>query len=806
MRQLAELWGETDLIAALRRGADLLAAAAGGVPSALFLLTDDGIAAEAWASDESARDLERRARFQRAALEGPHADPRHFGPSGAAVTRRTVPSAGNARATLAWVCGARAGAEDHASGRTGGEAPQAGIAASILDILVARAASLRDADYHRARQEQYERWFKTLDAQLRILDRERQKFAAVANQSDTCAFVTDASHAVTWHNKAMAQLFGNESDQGWTGRPCVDLCGRLGLTEPGTCAGCPVRRAFESNAAVHREVHAPDGRELYLTALPIKGPDGRAFEVLGQIQDLTNLEVVRRAKDRIQTVISGAPIVLFAVDRDGVFTLSEGKGLEAMGLLPGEVVGKSAFDLYRDTPSIEACIHRALAGETVTDSVELGPLAYDAYYVPLRNAEGAILGVIGVATDITERRRAERALQESEEKLRHAQRLEAVGSLAGGVAHDFNNLLTAMFGHLKFLRDRAGSSGEMCLEIDAVEHAANRAATLTRQLLAFSRKQVLQLRAVDLNQIVREMEPMLKRLIGEDVTMVAQLGAERPWIRADAGQVEQVVINLVVNARDAMPSGGRLALRTLDVASGALPGALPGVSRDGVPEAGRLEASRSGSFVGLVVSDTGCGMDAATLERAFEPFFTTKAVGEGTGLGLSTVYGIVKQSEGEVFVTSAPGEGTTFTLYFPSASEPASEAPRPGAIPALVPGHETILLVEDEPMVRDLFRDVLEAAGYRVLEAANGIEALQASAAFEGAIDLLVTDVVMPGMAGGELVRRMAEVRPGTKVLYVSGYTDDALVRRGVIEAGVSFLHKPCMPDELSMVVRQILG
>jgi PAS domain S-box-containing protein len=787
-RQLAEVWGEADLSVALARGAALLAAGASGA-SALFLITEDGIAAEGWHGDGAARDLERRVRFQQAALEGPDADPRHYGPTGALVAHRSVPSpAGSARVALAWVR------------ESEGDALGDGAAESILDLLVWKVASARDGAYYHSRQEQYERWFRTLDAQLRILDRERQKFAAVANQSDTCAFVTDASHAVTWHNKAMAQVFGAE-DEGWTGRPCADLCARLGLVaESEACASCPVRRAFEMNTAVHREVHAPDGRELYLTALPIKGPDGRPFEVLSQVQDLTNLEVVRRAKDRLQTVISGAPIVLFAVDREGIFTLSEGKGLEALGLAPGEAVGKSAYHLYRDAPSIVASIQRALAGATVTDFVELGTLAYDTYYVPLRDPDGSIRGVIGVATDITERRRAERALQESEEKLRHAQRLESVGSLAGGVAHDFNNLLTAMFGHLHFLRDKLGASEELRAEVDAVEHAANRAATLTRQLLAFSRKQVLQLRAVDLNAVVAGMEPMLKRLIGEDVELMTQLGAKRPWIRADAGQVEQVVINLVVNARDAMPEGGRVVLETRDVA----PSFGPGEAGEGDPIHPGSEPT--GSRVGLIVRDTGRGMDAATLERAFEPFFTTKAVGEGTGLGLSTVYGIVKQSEGEVFVTSAAGEGATFTLHFPSAPEPEMDEPRTGTLPVLTPGHETILLVEDEPMVRDLFRDVLEASGYRVIEAANGIEALEAAARFGGGIDLLVTDVIMPGMAGGELVRRMAELRPATRVLYVSGYTDDALVRRGVIEAGASFLQKPCMPDELSRVVRQILG
>jgi PAS domain S-box-containing protein len=768
-RQLAAAWAEGDLTLALASGARLLAEIAGSAVSALFVVTDEGIGSEAW--HPAPGEMERRVRFQRAALEGPHADPRDSAAPRAAVTRVSVPSAAGAQerpaAVLTWV-------------RDGGPAGEAALAA--LEVLAWKVASERDAARHRARQEQYERWFKTLDAQLRILDRERQKFAAVANQTDTFAFVTDGSRTVRWVNKAMGSIVRCESEEDWAGRPCSDLCSRLGLKsseEP--CDVCPVMRAFTGNTAVHSEIAgAPGGRELYLTALPIKGPDGRPLEVLGQVQNLTNLEVVRRAKERLEAVVSGAPIVLFAVDRDGIFTLSEGSGLDVLGLRPGQVVGEAVYDLYRDHPALCDCIRRALAGETLSESIDVGDLSFDTSYGPLRGADGSIEGVIGVATNVTERRRAERALQESEGKLRHAQRLEAVGGLAGGVAHDFNNLLTAMFGHLKFLRDRSESLPEVRAEVDAVEQAANRAATLTRQLLAFSRKQVLQLRAVDLDGVLREMDPMLRRLLGEDVVLDIRAEARHPWIRADRGQMEQIVINLAVNAREAMPRGGRLTLATADAGDGRQ--------------------------VTLVVRDTGRGMDAATQARAFEPFFTTKPVGEGTGLGLSMVYGIVKQSGGEVLLASAPGEGATFTLHFPATEPPVESESPPPPSPRLVTGHETILLVEDEPMVRDLFRDVLVEAGYRVLEAQNGAEALEVVSRHREPIHLMVTDVIMPGMSGGELVRRMAEVRPEVKVLYISGYNDDVLVRRGVIETGVSFLQKPCMPDELTRVVRGILG
>jgi PAS domain S-box-containing protein len=795
-RQLAEVWAEGDLALALSRAARMLAEANGSKVSALFVVTDEGVGTEAWHPEPL--EMERRLRYQRAALQGPHTDPRESAGLGVSVTRVSVPMdstpAERPTVALAWV-------------RDSGEAQT--TIAGALELIAWKVAREREAAHVRGRQEQYERWFRTLDAQLRILDRERQKFAAVANQTDTFAFVTDGSRTVRWLNKSMTSVVGCDSDGDWQGRSCSLLCTRVGLKraeEP--CDRCPVMRAFTNNAAVHSEISdAPGGRELYLTALPIKGPDGLPLEVLAQVQDLTHLEVVRRSKERLEAVVSGAPIVLFAVDKDGTYTVSEGKGLEALGRRPGQVVGQSIFEVYRDTPAVGNAIRRGLAGETVTEEIQIGDLFYEGSYGPLRGADGSIQGVIGVATNVTDRRRAERALQESEEKLRHAQRLEAVGSLAGGVAHDFNNLLTVMFGHLEFLREKVGDSPKLRPDVESIEQAANRAASLTRQLLAFSRKQVLQLRIVDLNEIVREMEPMLRRLLGEDVEVEIRTEARHPWIQADRGQMEQIVINLVANAREAMPLGGRLTIATTVVGEGT--GSLdPALTSRAADMARAIDECKSlqERHVALVVADNGKGMSAETQARAFEPFFTTKPVGEGSGLGLSTVYGIVKQSGGDLFMTSELGAGTTFLLCFPSTDAPSVRESIPGPAIRSEGGQETILLVEDEPMVRDLFRDVLIAAGYRVLDAPSGVDALDLVARHPEPIHLMVTDVIMPGMGGGELVRRMAEVRPEVKVLYVSGYNDDVLVRRGVIDSAVSFLHKPCMPDELIRLVRSILA
>jgi PAS domain S-box-containing protein len=376
--------------------------------------------------------------------------------------------------------------------------------------------------------------------------------------------------------------------------------------------------------------------------------------------------------------------------------------------------------------------------------------------------------------------------------LRQSQRLESVGRLAGGVAHDFNNLLTAIFGYADLLAEElpAGSPGRE--DLGEIRTAAERAAGLTRQLLAFSRQQVLQPVVLNINDVVDNVEKMLTRLIGEDAVLQAHLAPDLGNVRADAGQLEQVLVNLIVNARDAMPGGGKLTIETANAEIG-----------EAYADAHRPVAP--GRYVMLAVSDTGTGMDAVTKARLFEPFFTTKPAGKGTGLGLATVYGIVKQSGGYIWVYSELDLGTTFKVYLPRVEAPA-EAVREPAAPTGTPiGTETVLLAEDDAMLRPLARALLTKLGYRVLEASDSAAALAAARAHPGEIHLLISDVVMPGESGVQLARQIMAERPRLRVLYVSGYTDEAIVRHGVLEPGVNFLQKPFTPAALARKLREVL-
>jgi two-component system, cell cycle sensor histidine kinase and response regulator CckA len=503
----------------------------------------------------------------------------------------------------------------------------------------------------------------------------------------------------------------------------------------------------------------------------------------------------RRAQERttyLKALIEHSPIAILALAPDHRVKLMNPAFGRLFGYTTEEVLGLNPDDLISPADlrgEASSFTEEVLSGRTVHAETRRrrkdGKLVeVDLYGVPLiRNGE--LIGVFALYQDITERR-------ELSEQLRQAQKIEAIGRLAGGIAHDFNNLLTVILGSTDMILDRIGDRHPIGAELREIRAAGERAATLTRQLLAFSRKQVLRPEVLDLNDLLSNIERMLSRLLGEDVEMITSL-ADGLWrVRADPGQIEQAVMNLAVNARDAMPVGGTMRLETGNV---VIDPAF----------AGRHKGMRSGEYVEIRVSDTGIGMDETVRARLFEPFFTTKPQGKGTGLGLSTTYGIVKQSDGYIQAESEPGKGSCFRIYLPRVQAELERGVEKPAVES-VRGTETILVVEDETEVRSLVERVLTAQGYRVLVADRPSEALAISSRSDVRIDLMVTDVVMPEMNGCELARRLALSRPDLPVLYLSGYTDEAIARQGVLNPGIALLEKPFRPRDLAERVREALA
>jgi len=452
-----------------------------------------------------------------------------------------------------------------------------------------------------------------------------------------------------------------------------------------------------------------------------------------------------------------------------------------------------ARDVYADPAERQRLLDRDVQSDRVYDELEATWKRKDGRLLTvqlsvrtIRNGLGHVDYYETFVHDLTEQRRLQTQLAQS-------QKMEAVGRLAGGIAHDFNNLLTVITTSCDLLLEDLAAADPKREDVEQVRQAADGATALTRQLLAFSRQQVLAPQVVDLGDVVHGVEKMLRRVIGEDIDLVTVLGAEAGAVKADVGQIEQVLMNLAVNARDAMPTGGKLTIETGNIEHD------PDYARE-------QEAAAVSRFVMLAVSDTGVGMDEATKARIFEPFFTTKEPGKGTGLGLATVYGIVKQSGGFIWVYSEPGLGTTFKIYLPRVDAAPEAGVATPALTASLRGTETVLLVEDAAAVRSVTHQALSRQGYTVLDAPNGAEALRIAADHPGAVHLLLTDVVMPGISGRQLSDELTRLRPDTKVLFTSGYTDDAVVRHGVLESGIAYLQKPFTVDGLARKVREVLG
>jgi two-component system cell cycle sensor histidine kinase/response regulator CckA len=501
-------------------------------------------------------------------------------------------------------------------------------------------------------------------------------------------------------------------------------------------------------------------------------------------------ERVRESEARLRVLVEQLPAVLWTADRGLRFTSAMGAGLTRLGIKPDELVGKSLFDFFETTDQTFlpiAAHRRAVAGEPVTFHVEWKGGSYACHAEPLRGADGEVQGAVCMALDVTDRKQLE-------EQFRQAQKMEAVGRLAGGIAHDFNNLLMVIQGYADLMTDRLPEGDALRRNAEQIQMAAQRATSLTRQLLAFSRKQMLAPKVLNIQSVVVDMEKILRRLIGEDVELQTSAAPDLGLVKADRSQLEQVIMNLAVNARDAMPKGGRLTIETANVELDASFGESPAVVSPG-------------KYVLLAVTDNGSGMDAETQAHIFEPFFTTKEKGKGTGLGLATVYGIVKQSGGYVWVYSEVGRGTAFKIYLPRIDEENSPAGRDLKADAesIKRGSETVLLVEDEKGVRELAREYLEMTGYTVVLAEDGRTALELAAMHSGTIHLLMTDVVMPGISGRELADRVAKIRPGIKILYMSGYTDHAVVHHGILENDAVLLQKPFTLATLAAKLREIL-
>jgi PAS domain S-box-containing protein len=623
-----------------------------------------------------------------------------------------------------------------------------------------------------------------------------RKLSLAVEQAKNAIFMTDPNGAINYLNPAFEEIYGYSRREALGKSPRILKSGQHDQAFyerfwQRLLAGESVREEFVNKRR--------DGQLVTVetSVSPVLDSEGRRVGFIAVQDDITRRKRAEKemykSAERFRSLIENAQDIITVIDLRGTFLFQSPASQRLLGRSPEEFVGRNAFEFVHpeDAAGVREALRRMVASPDLPQTALFRFRHADGSWRMLEGIGRLLIGeeplqFVVNSRDATDRRALE-------DQLRLAQKMEAVGQLAGGVAHDFNNLLTAILGYGSLLASRLAPGAPGREEIDEILRASERAAALTKQLLAFSRKQVLEPVVLDVNELIRNLEKLLRRLIEEDVQLVTLLDPSVARVRVDPGQLEQVIMNLVVNARDAMPGGGKL---TIETANTSLDEAY----------AQQHVTVHPGSYVMVSVSDTGIGMDAATKQHFFEPFFTTKEKGKGTGLGLSTVYGIVKQSGGNIWVYSEPGKGTTFKVYLPRVEEIAAEGVPLSANSLPAVGTETILLVEDESSIRALAKRVLEERGYRVLEAGSGKDALELVRGKEGQIHLLLTDLVMPDMGGTELASSLEDKHPAIRVLFMSGYTDDGVVRNGLLGPGRAFLQKPFTPTMLVRKIRDVLA
>jgi two-component system, cell cycle sensor histidine kinase and response regulator CckA len=670
---------------------------------------------------------------------------------------------------------------------------------SLLDRFGQLASlALENARLHEAAQRELDERRQAEEA----LRKSQGLYRAIVDNSTDVFTLLGLDEKVLYVSPAHRRLLGYEPDE-VVGRQALDFVHPDDAEAVSANMAATLRGEKTERDSVRRVRHK-DGHWILMDGVVSMVEDeyGRPEMVLAMARDVTEQhrqqEFLATTQELYRTVVDNSRDLILLLDLVGSVQFSSPSGQAILGYERDELAGVSWFDLLHpdDVEMVRSFVFESL--RSGTSGAYVARVRHkDGSWIEMEGIpapvleNGRMVAILGVARDVSERRRAEEERAALAEQLRQSQKMEAIGQLAGGIAHDFNNLLTAITGYGDLALGRLDAGSPVRRNVEEMKRAGERAAVLTRQLLAFSRKQVLQPKVLDLNDVVCDLERMLGRVLGEHVELVTALAADLGRTRADPGQIEQVVMNLAINARDAMPTGGKLTLSTENVELDEL-------------FVTRHHGAVAGQYVMLAVSDTGEGMDRKTLERVFDPFFTTKPQGQGTGLGLSTVYGIVKQTGGQIWAYAEPGQGATFKVYLPRVWERAAERAERAAAPRLL-GTETVLLVEDEAIVRDLVHEMLETAGYRVLEAPSGADAIAIAAAYKEPIDLLVTDVVMPAMSGQELAARLLAERPELRVLFTSGYTEDAITSHGVLAPGTAFAEKPFTAAELGQKVRDLL-